>query len=105
QINFLNPAGEKLLEQSLPEVMGKKVDQLFLEEVSSISGPPQKDAVRYLTPAHREKVFGLRASELRVPDHGVLGHIYSFADLTESRRLDREVRIGARSGAGGRMPA
>ena len=105
QINFLNPAGEKLLEQSLPEVMGKKVDQLFLEEVSSISGPPQKDAVRYLTPAHREKVFGLRASELRVPDHGVLGHIYSFADLTEIRRLEREVRMRDRLSAVGRMAA
>ena len=105
QINFLNPAGEKLLEQSLPGVMGKKVDQLFFEEVPSIDGPPQKDAVRYLTPTHKEKIFGLRTSELRVPEHGVLGHIYSFADLTEIRRLEREVRMRDRLSAVGRMAA
>jgi len=40
-----------------------------------------------------------------VPDRGTLGYVYSFADLTEIRRLEREVRMRDRLSAVGRMAA
>jgi len=105
RINFLNASGERFLEQTLPDIMGKKVGELFLDELPGLNAPQEKGELRYLTPASREKIFGMRVSELRVPEHGVLGYIYSFTDLTELRRLEREIRMRDRLSAVGRMAA
>src|SRR5205085_6802254 len=59
--------------------------------------------MRCMTPAGRETIFGMRVSALEVPGHGALGNIYSFADLTDLRRLEREVRMRDRLSAVGRM--
>ena len=40
-----------------------------------------------------------------VPERGVLGHVYTFDDLTDIRRLEREVRMRDRLAAVGRMAA
>jgi two-component system sensor histidine kinase PilS (NtrC family) len=44
-------------------------------------------------------------SELSMPDRGAIGYIYTFDDLTEIRRLEREVRIQDRLAAVGRLAA
>ena len=49
--------------------------------------------------AERSRALG------EVADRGVLGHVYSFDDLTEIRRLEREVRMQDRLAAVGRLAA
>jgi two-component system sensor histidine kinase PilS (NtrC family) len=44
-------------------------------------------------------------SVLEVPDRGSVGYVYTFDDLTEIRRLEREVRMRDRMAALGRMAA
>jgi two-component system sensor histidine kinase PilS (NtrC family) len=104
RITLLNPAGEKLLERSAREVQGKPVSELFLDRLPAIdSGSDNKNEVRSLTPAGQEKTFGVRVSALAVPERGILGYVYTFADLTEIRRLEREVRMRDRLSAVGRL--
>lgn len=103
KINFLNNAGERLIERSASEVLGGRVEQVFAGDIPAMNDSPEKGEVRCLTPTGREKVFGMRVSALQVPGHGALGYIYSFADLTDLRRLEREVRMRDRLSAVGRM--
>ena len=103
KINFLNAAGERLIERGAGEVLGGRVEQIFTGDVPSINDAPEKGEIRCITPAGREKVFGMRVSALQVPGHGALGYIYSFADLTDLRRLEREIRMRDRLSAVGRM--
>src|ERR1051326_4225159 len=93
-----------MLERRAAQLVGKNVDELFLDKLPQ-QKEQEKDELRYLGPSGKEQIFGLRISELRVPDRGVLGYIYSFADLTEIRRLEREVRMRDRLSAVGRMAA
>ena len=44
-------------------------------------------------------------SALTVPERGALGYVYTFDDLTEIRRLEREVRMQDRLAAVGRLAA
>jgi two-component system sensor histidine kinase PilS (NtrC family) len=105
RITFVNPSAEKFLERSGRELIGQPIDRLFTSELPGLDTPQEKGEVRYQTSAGREKIFGFRASTLCVPERGDLGLIYSFADLTEIRRLENEVRMRDRLSAVGRMAA
>jgi two-component system, NtrC family, sensor histidine kinase PilS len=104
RITLLNPAGEKLLERRAQEVQGKPVSDLFLDRLPALdSAAESKNEVRSITPGGKEKTFGVRVSALTVPERGILGYVYTFADLTEIRRLEREVRMRDRLSAVGRL--
>ena len=103
RITLLNPAGEKLLETSAGAAFGKPVAQFFLDRLPAIGPHLVRTEVRCLTPSGAEKTFGITASELHVPERGLTGYVYAFADLTEIRRLEREVRMRDRLAAIGRM--
>jgi two-component system, NtrC family, sensor histidine kinase PilS len=103
QVTLLNPAGGKLLETSVPEVFGKPVAKFFLDPLPTIGRHLVRSEVRCLTPSGAQKTFGITASELHVPGRGLTGYVYAFADLTEIRRLEREVRMRDRLAAIGRM--
>src|SRR5262249_5382031 len=49
--------------------------------------------------------FRVRVSALAVPERGTLGFVYTFDDLTEIRRVEREVRMQDRLAAVGRLAA
>jgi len=102
-ITLLNPAGEQLLESSAAEVLGEPVTQFFVDPLPPLGPHPVHNEVRCLTPSGTEKTFGVTASELTVPERGLTGYVYAFADLTEIRRLEREVRMHDRLAAIGRM--
>jgi two-component system sensor histidine kinase PilS (NtrC family) len=102
-ITLLNPAGEKLMETSASAVFGKPVTQFLLDRLPPMGPHPVRNEVRCLTPKGTEKTFGVTASELRVPERGLIGYVYAFADLTEIRRLERELRMRDRLAAIGRM--
>lgn len=56
-----------------------------------------------MTPSGEQKTFALMVSALTVPERGTLGHVYTFDDLSNVRRLEREVRMRERLAAVGRM--
>jgi len=103
RITLLNPAGERLLETSAAAGLGKPVGQYFLDRLPAIGPNFVRSEVRCLTPSGLEKIFGITASELTVAERGLTGYVYAFADLTEIRRLEREVRMRDRLAAIGRM--
>jgi len=105
RITLLNPAGEKLLERRVQNVIGKNVQELFLDRLPGFESPSIKGEVRCVTPEGTEKIFGMKVSLLRVAEQGELGYIYTFADLTDLRRLEHEIRMRDRLSAVGRMAA
>ena len=69
-------------------------------------GVARSDAeVRYLALNGFRKTFRVLVSALNVTAPGDLGFVYSFDDLTEIRRLEREVRMQDRLAAVGRLAA
>jgi len=61
--------------------------------------------VRFVPQNGFRKTFRVRVSALTVSDRGTLGYVYTFDDLTEIRRLEREVRMQDRLAAVGRLAA
>ena len=105
RVTLINPAGQRLLERGEREVVGKTVAELFLDQLPQAGTYHPRAEVRTVTPQGRQKTFGVSRSTLEVPERGEVGYIYSFEDLTEIRRLEREVRLRDRLTAVGRLAA
>lgn len=105
RITLLNPAGERLLERRMQYIVGHPAQELFLDRLPDVETSVLKGELRSVTPAGREKILGVKTTLLRVAERGDLGYLYSFADLTEIRRLEREVRMHDRLSAVGRLAA
>jgi len=104
-ITLANPASQRLLEQPESELVDQQVARLFLDRLPSMDAAAGHAEVRYRTPSGTTKTFSMAVSELSVPDRGALGWVYNFDDLTEIRRLEREVRLRDRLAAVGRLAA
>ena len=61
--------------------------------------------VRFDTGGSFRKTVRVRVAALHVPERGALGYVYVLDDLTEIRRLEREVRVQDRLAAVGRLAA
>ena len=61
--------------------------------------------VAFVAPNNFRKTFRVRVSALTFPTAAMLGYVYTFDDLTEIRRLEREVRMQDRLAAVGRLAA
>ena len=61
--------------------------------------------VRFDAPTKFRKTLRVRVAALTVPERGELGYVYVLDDLTEIRRLEREVRMQDRLAAVGRLAA
>ncbi len=104
RITLANNAAQKLLDRALDQLLGKPVTQLFLDALPN--GESQTHAeVRFDTKATFRKTVRIRVAALNVPDRGLLGYVYALDDLTEIRRLEREVRMQDRLAAVGRLAA
>ncbi len=103
RIELLNASAEKLLERTAAEVKGLPVGQLFSDRLPDVHSQNKQGEVRCVTPSGEQKTFALMVSALAVPDRGTLGHVYTFDDLSDIRRLEREVRMRERLAAVGRM--
>src|SRR6201987_536407 len=109
RITLKNTAAQKLLERSPAELIGTAVSHLFpdpLPSANSQQGPAHAE-VRFdpPTPTRFRRTLRVRVTALTVPDRGDLGYVYVFDDLTEIRRLEREVRMQDRLAAVGRLAA
>src|ERR1039458_4409776 len=104
RITLVNSAAQKLLERTPDQLLGKPVTQLFLDTLPH--GESQTHAeVRFDTAGTFRKTARVRVAALNVPERGALGYVYALDDLTEIRRLEREVRIQDRLAAVGRLAA
>ncbi len=105
RITLVNAAAERLLERTAAELLGAPVHQLFLDSLPSVESEQSHGEVRFDPPTKFRKTLRVRVSALSVPEKGDLGYLYSFDDLTEIRRLEREVRMQDRLAAVGRLAA
>ena len=103
RIELLNASAEKLLERDAAEVRGLPVARLFSDRLPDVHSENKQGEVRCVTPSGEQKTFALMVSALTVPERGTLGHVYTFDDLSDIRRLEREVRMRERLAAVGRM--
>jgi two-component system sensor histidine kinase PilS (NtrC family) len=104
RITLVNSAAQKLLERTPDQLLGKPVTKLFLDALPN--GESQTHAeVRFDTTGTFRKTVRVRVAALNVPERGALGYVYALDDLTEIRRLEREVRMQDRLAAVGRLAA
>ncbi len=114
-ITLVNAAAARMLDRSAAQLAGLPVQQLFMDPLPSVDSPPthaevphaqvHHAEVRCDTPTKFRKTLRVRVSSLTVPEREPLGFVYAFDDLTEIRRLEREVRIQDRLAAVGRLAA
>jgi two-component system sensor histidine kinase PilS (NtrC family) len=104
-ISLLNAPGEALLQREASAVQGQPISDLFLDRLPHLESSSVHGEVRGLTPSGQEKTFGISVTALSVPEQGTTGYVYTFEDLTEIRRLEREIRMRDRLAAIGRMAA
>ena len=81
------------------------MNQLFLDPLPNVDSEPAHGEVRWVAPNGYRKTFRVLVSALAVEEQRTLGFVYTFDDLTEIRRLEREVRMQDRLAAVGRLAA
>ena len=102
RITLVNMAAKGML-GSGDELIGKSVKSLFLDPLPNLASERAHGEVRFQPANGFRKTFRVIVSTLNVPDRGASGCVYTFDDLTEIRRLEREVRIQDRLAAVGRL--
>jgi two-component system sensor histidine kinase PilS (NtrC family) len=105
RITLVNAAAQKLLGRSAAELVGRPVGELFLDTLPSVESQHPYAEVRCDAPGKFRRTLRVRVAALTVGDHTELGFVYAFDDLTEIRRLEREVRMQDRLAAVGRLAA
>ena len=105
RITLVNAAAQRLLERSAADLLGAPVHQLFLDALPTVESPQAHGEVRCDAPTRFRKTLRVRVAGLTVPESGNQGYVYVLDDLTEIRRLEREVRMQDRLAAVGRLAA
>jgi two-component system, NtrC family, sensor histidine kinase PilS len=99
-IQLVNPAGERLLGRPQREIMGQPIASVFTS-VAQV-GDTRRE-LQYSTPSGIEKTFGMTVCSLTGFEREIVGRVYTFTDLTEIRRLEREILVRDRLAAVGRL--
>jgi two-component system sensor histidine kinase PilS (NtrC family) len=105
RITLVNSAAQKLLECTPDQLLGMPVNKVFLDALPDAESQQMHAEVRFDTATAFRKTVRVRVASLNVPDRGPLGYVYALDDLTEIRRLEREVRLQDRLAAVGRLAA
>ena len=103
-ITLINVPGQNYLERKQKDLIGTLVDDLFLDPLPEPQPHPVQGEVRAST-SKGTKIFGVTVTPLAAGDGDMVGLIYTFADLTEMRRLENEIRMRERLAAVGRLAA
>ena len=104
-ITLANTAAQKLFERSEHEILGQPVSQLFLDPLPTVDADRTTGEVRFVASNGFCKTFRVTATTLSVPGRNDIGYVYTFDNLTEIRRLERDLRIQDRLAAVGRLAA
>lgn len=103
RVKVINFSGQILL--GVKECAGQHVQELFSDPLPDPKSPSGTKEVRVRTANGAEKLFRITLTPLLVPERGEIGYVYVFDDLTEIRRLEREIRMRDRLAAIGRLAA
>jgi two-component system sensor histidine kinase PilS (NtrC family) len=104
RITLVNNAAQRLLQRTPDQLLGKPVAGLFLDALPNAESNTHAE-VRFDTAGTFRKTARVRVAALIGPERGTLGYVYALDDLTEIRRLEREVRMQDRLAAVGRLAA
>jgi two-component system sensor histidine kinase PilS (NtrC family) len=104
RVTLVNNAALKLLERTPEQLLGKPVTGLFLDALPNAESQTHAE-VRFDTVGTFRKTVRVRVAALNGTERGALGYLYAMDDLTEIRRLEREVRMQDRLAAVGRLAA
>jgi two-component system, NtrC family, sensor histidine kinase PilS len=105
RITLVNAAAHRLLELAPAELLGAPVHKLFVDALPTVESQHTHAEVRFDAPTKFRKTIRVRVAALTVPERGDLGYVYVLDDLTEIRRLEREVRMQDKLAAVGRLAA
>ena len=103
-VTLANNAAQKLFERSESDILSQPLGQLFLDPLPVVEEERAHGEVRFVASNGFCKTFRVRATALSVPGK-TIGYVYTFDDLTELRRLERDLRIQDRLAAVGRLAA
>jgi two-component system, NtrC family, sensor histidine kinase PilS len=103
-ITLVNSAAIKLLESTSGQLLGRPVNKLFVDALPAAESQDHAE-VRYDAANSFRKTFRVRVAALNSRENESMGYVYAIDDLTEIRRLEREVRIQDRLAAVGRLAA
>jgi two-component system sensor histidine kinase PilS (NtrC family) len=103
-ITLINQPGLNFLGRTSNEIIGSQIGSLFIDPLPDPESYPVQDELRASTP-DGEKIFGFTITPLTMHDGDVIGFVYTFADLTNVRRLENEIRQRDRLSAIGRLAA
>jgi two-component system, NtrC family, sensor histidine kinase PilS len=101
-VMVVNLAGQRLIERPAIQCTGRPVSEFFLDPLPTPSPVPTQREVRSRSRSG-DKLFRVTVTPLFVAERGVIGYVYVFDDLTEIRRLEREVLQRDRLAAVGRL--
>ena len=104
RISLVNQPGLNFLGRRLSDMLGTHISSVFIDPMPEPDAYPVQDELRAATP-DGEKIFGLTVTPLTIHDGEIVGFVYTFADLTEVRRLENEIRQRDRLSAIGRLAA
>lgn len=110
-VQDLNPAGAAILGRRPSELMGRPIVQIFPDlpptnvMTAGVSNPNLRREIVYGHPRGERRILAVAASPLVLSDAGPLGHVYSFQDLTEEKRMEAEYRAKDRMASLGRLAA
>ncbi len=110
RILLLNRAGAEITGQGFGLLRGEKLADVFPDfwpvEVDDAGVPlARRTEVEFRTPAGATRFLGLSISPLRTGQNETSGFVFNFQDLTELKRLEREVFTKERMAALGRLSA
>jgi two-component system sensor histidine kinase PilS (NtrC family) len=105
RITLVNAAAQRLFERTTAELRGMPVRDLFLDPLPTVGAPHTHAEVRCDVPGKFRRTFRVRVAALTVGERAEHGFVYVLDDLTEIRRLEREVRMQDRLAAVGRLAA
>jgi two-component system, NtrC family, sensor histidine kinase PilS len=104
----VNPAGAGILGYRAEQLPGRSIDSVFRSELKpdgAASASYSRREIAYRRPDGDERVLGLSASPLEVPERGTVGYIYTFQDLTAQKQREAEDQLKDRMATLGRMAA
>src|ERR1700719_1755762 len=110
RILLLNRTGEEITGSQFQAVKGSPMQEVWpsfwLPGESTVDGKlPQRREIDFLTPDGDQRFIGISVSPLRTGERRTTGYVFNFQDLTDLKRLEREVATKDRMAALGRLSA
>ena len=111
QINFINDPGIRILDLPIQNLLGKRIDHLFLQEVQmekvneTLQKYPFVNVERSLARNKQTVLVGMNLSFLQSQKGIPTGYMMIFQDITEARKMERQFRLQERMAAIGTMAA